>query len=63
VDASLAPVWLDPAAASGIITPFMVLHALHDAMVKLMPGASPASSLAETWSASEDRRTYDFQGC
>jgi hypothetical protein len=41
----------------------MVFHALHDAMVKLMPGASPASSLAETWSASEDRRTYDFQGC
>jgi hypothetical protein len=38
VHVSLAPVWFDPADVSGIITPFMVLHALHDAMVKPMPG-------------------------
>ena len=35
---SLAPTWFDPAETSGIITPFMVLYALHDAMVKAMPG-------------------------
>src|SRR5437764_15188828 len=57
VHVSLAPVWFDPADVSGIITPFMVLYALHDAMVKLMPGQSPAPSLAEAWSASEDGRT------
>src|SRR5438128_255803 len=60
VHVSLAPVWFDPADVSGIITPFMVLYALHDAMVKLMPGQSPAPSLAETWSASEDGLAYDF---
>ena len=56
---SLAPVWFDPAEATGIITPFMVLYALHDAMVKPMPGklrrrASPSGT------ASEDGLTYDF---
>src|SRR5215469_13311630 len=61
VHVSLAPVWFDPADVSGIITPFMVLYAMHDAMVKLMPGQpSPVPSLAEAWSASEDGLTYDF---
>src|SRR5215831_17370343 len=61
IHVSLAPVWFDPADVSGIITPFMVLYALHDAMVKLMPGQSgSAPSLAEAWSASEDGLTYDF---
>jgi peptide/nickel transport system substrate-binding protein len=56
----LAPVWFDPADVSGIITPFMILYALHDAMVKPMPGQSTAPSLAESWSASNDGLTYDF---
>src|SRR5262249_43231825 len=30
VHVSLAPTWFDPAETSGIITPFMVLYALHD---------------------------------
>jgi len=60
IHVSLAPVWFDPADVSGIITPFMVLYALHDAMVKPMPGQALAPSLAEAWSASEDGLTYDF---
>src|SRR6516162_1027255 len=60
VHVSLAPIWFDPASISGIITPFMLLYALHDAVVKPMPGKSLAPSLAETWSASEDGTTYDF---
>src|SRR3984893_18690549 len=60
VHVSLAPIWFDPADVSGIITPFMGLYALYDAMVKLMPGQSPAPSLAEAWSASEDGLSYDF---
>src|SRR5882672_786766 len=60
VHVSLAPIWFDPADVSGIITPFMVLYALHDAMAKPMPGQSPAPSLAEAWSASEDGLSYDF---
>src|SRR5204862_5790029 len=60
VHVSLAPVWFDPADVSGIITPFMVLYALHDAMVKPMPGQPLAPSLAESLTASEAGLTYDF---
>src|SRR5690242_21707413 len=60
VHVSLAPTWFDPAETPGIITPFMVLYALHDAVVKPMPGEPMAPSLAESWSASEDGRTYEF---
>jgi peptide/nickel transport system substrate-binding protein len=60
IHVSLAPVWFDPADSSGIITPFMVLYALHDAMVKPMPGQLIAPSLAEAWSASEDGLSYEF---
>ena len=57
---SLAPTWFDPAETSGIITPFMVLYALHDAMVKPMPGQPLAPSLAESWTAAEDGLSYEF---
>jgi peptide/nickel transport system substrate-binding protein len=60
IHVSLAPTWFDPAETSGLITPFMVLYALQDAMVKPMPGKPFAPSLAESWSASEDGLTYDF---
>ena len=42
---SVASTWLDPAETQGIITPYMVLYALHDAMVKDLPGKpqAPAS--------------------
>ena len=52
VHVSLAPTWFDPAETQGIITPYMVLYALHDAMVKAMPGKPQAPSLAESWSTS-----------
>jgi peptide/nickel transport system substrate-binding protein len=60
VHVSLAPTWFDPAETSGLITPFMVLYALQDAMLKPMPGAALAPCLAESWTASEDLLTYDF---
>src|SRR5262245_12307578 len=60
VHVSLAPTWFDPAEVSGIITAFMVLYALHDAMVKPMPGQSTAPSLAESWTVSADGLIYDF---
>src|SRR5262249_4620162 len=43
-----------------IITPFMILYALHDAMVKPMPGNPLTPSLAESWSVSPDGLTYEF---
>src|SRR5213080_2869627 len=57
---SLAPTWFDPAETQCIITPYMVLYALHDSMVKAMPDKLQAPSLAESWSASEDGITHDF---
>jgi peptide/nickel transport system substrate-binding protein len=60
VHISLAPTWFDPAETSGIITPYMLLYALHDAMVKPMPGQLLAPGLAQSWSATEDGLIYDF---
>jgi peptide/nickel transport system substrate-binding protein len=60
VHVSLAPTWFDPAETSGIITPYMVLYALHDALVKPMPGQPLAPSLAESWSMAPDGLVYDF---
>lgn len=60
VHVSLAPTWFDPAETSGIITPFMVIYALHDALVKPMPGKALEPCLAESWSVSKDGLSYDF---
>ena len=60
VHISLTPAWFDPAETPGIITPFMIFYALHDAMVKPMPGAPMAPSLAESWSVSKDGLLYEF---
>src|SRR5215207_6218284 len=61
VHISLAPTWFDPAETPGIITPFMVMYALHDAMVKPMPGEPLGGSIAESWSASQNGQVYDFK--
>src|SRR2546428_62212 len=60
VHISLAPTWFDPAETPGIGTPFMILYALHDALVKPMPGNAMAPSLAESWSVSKDGFVYEF---
>ena len=60
VHISLAPTWFDPAETLGIITPYMLLYALHDAMVKPMPGQPLAPGLAQSWAVAEDGLSYDF---
>ena len=60
VHTTLVPGWFDPVDMPGVITPFMLLYALHDAVVKPMPGKSMAPSLAESWTASPDGLVYDF---
>jgi peptide/nickel transport system substrate-binding protein len=57
---SLAPTLFEPAETPGLITPFMILYALHDAMLKPMPGKSMAPSLAESWSMSPDGLVYEL---
>ena len=56
VHISLAPTWFDPAETQGLITPFMVMYAVHDALAKAMPGNPVAPSLAESWQMSPDGR-------
>jgi peptide/nickel transport system substrate-binding protein len=60
VHISLAPTWFDPAETPSLITPFMVLYAMHDALVKFMPGTPQGKSLAEAWSVSKDGLVYEF---
>ena len=60
VHISLAPTWFDPGEHTGIITIMKVLYAVHDAMVKPMPGNAMAPSLAESWTAAKDGLTYEF---
>jgi len=57
---SIVPRWFDPAESEGLVTPFIFYYALHDALVKPMPGQPMAPCLAESWSASADGLTYDF---
>src|SRR5438552_13906466 len=58
---TLAPQWFDPAEVMGQITPFWVLYAMHDELVKPMPGNLMTPSLAESWTVSPDQRTYEFK--
>src|SRR5438128_3895574 len=60
VHVSLAPAWFDPAETPAVITPFMMLYAMHDALVKPMPSNPMTPSLAESWSVSRDGLAYDF---
>jgi len=58
---TLAPAWFDPAEVVGVLTPFWVLTAMHDALVKPMPGNLLTPSLAESWKVSPDGRVYEFK--
>src|SRR5947199_2068376 len=57
---TLAARWLDPAETEAFSTPFMVLYAVHDALVKPMPGGMQTPSLAESWQEARDHLSYTF---
>jgi peptide/nickel transport system substrate-binding protein len=58
---TLAPSWFDPSTAPPQITPFGVLYAIHDALVRPLPGQKMAPSLAESWTESPDGLVYEFK--
>src|SRR5688572_21519206 len=59
---TILPAWLDPGETGpGFLTSFWMLYALHDALVKPMPGNPMAPSLAESWTESPDKRVYEFK--
>jgi peptide/nickel transport system substrate-binding protein len=55
-----APTLYEPAETPGLITPFLFLYAIHDALVKPVPGKNMGPSLAESWTVSADGLVYDF---
>jgi peptide/nickel transport system substrate-binding protein len=61
VHVTIAPTWFDPAETPGVITPYMVLYAIHNALMKPMPGNPNFPSLAIAWTESPDGLTYDFE--
>jgi peptide/nickel transport system substrate-binding protein len=58
---TLSPSWFDPAETPAQITPFGILYALHDALVRPLPGERMGPALAESWSESPDGLTYEFK--
>ena len=58
---TLAPSWLDPSTAPAQITPFGLMYAIHDAVVRPLPGQKMGASLAESWTESRDGLTYEFK--
>jgi peptide/nickel transport system substrate-binding protein len=58
---TIAPSWFDPSTAPPQITPFGILYALHDALVRPLPGQKMGPSLAESWKESPDGLTYEFK--
>ena len=43
---TISPTWFDPSTAPPQITPFGMLYALHDALVRPLPGQKMGNSLA-----------------
>jgi hypothetical protein len=48
---TISPQWSGRSEVTGFITPFWLMCAMHDALVKTMPGNTMAPSLAESWTA------------
>ena len=58
---TISPAWFDPSLAPPQITPFGVLYALHDALVRAYPGTKMGPGLAESWQEGEDGLTYELK--
>ncbi len=60
-DSAIAPTFLDPAETPGLGTPFVFLYAMHDALMKPLPGNNMAPCLAESVTESPDGLVYEFK--
>jgi len=58
---TIAPSWFDPGEVPAQVTPFNLIYALHDAVVRSMPGERMGNSLAESWTESPDGLVYEFK--
>src|SRR5438128_12660183 len=59
---TIAPTWFEPSTAPPQITPFGILFALHDALVRPLPGKGKMSPrLAESWTERPDGLVCEFK--
>jgi peptide/nickel transport system substrate-binding protein len=53
--------WFDPSTGSFPIPAYHPLYLFHDALLKPMPGGLFTPCLAESWTISEDSKTFEFK--
>ena len=58
---TISPAWFDPQENPPQITPYNFAYALHDALVKHMPGQPFAPSLAESYEVAPDFKSAAFK--
>src|SRR5207237_10713112 len=58
---TLSPAWLDPQENPPQVTPYHFAYAVHDALVKHMPGKEFAPSLAESYEIAPDYKSATFK--
>ena len=58
---ALSPAWLDPQENPALITPYVFQYAIHDALVKHLPGQPFAASLAESYEIAPDFKSATFK--
>src|SRR6266516_2801226 len=58
---TISPAWLDPQENPPQVTPYNFDYALHDALVKHVPGKPLAPSLAESYEMAPDYKSATFK--
>jgi peptide/nickel transport system substrate-binding protein len=58
---TISPAWFDPQENPPQITPYNFQYALHDALVKHLPGKTFAPSLAESYEIAPDNKSATFK--
>ena len=57
---TLVPTWFNPSEHAGSQPAWLVYYAIHDSLVKPLPGATLSPSLAKSWTRSPDGLVYEF---
>jgi peptide/nickel transport system substrate-binding protein len=61
IHVNIKPTWFEPREVPGLITPFMFIYAMHDALCKPMPEGLTTLSLAESLTQSPDGLIWEFK--
>ncbi|HEX2172151.1 MAG TPA: ABC transporter substrate-binding protein, partial [Dehalococcoidia bacterium] len=61
LDFTLTPTWLDPQENPAALSPYSIQYAIHDALVKHLPGKPFSPSLAESFEMATDFKSATFR--